>query len=99
MTVTDRIFEKVTETVIPHFFITVEFAVMGEDMPEQIECFLREKQEAILRGANGRKFVYREKGWRLVFTFFPTDEVVNERYALKNKVLLRNSNGSHRTQE
>ena len=49
----------------------------------------REKYQAILHGANGRKFVYTEGEWRLVFTFFPTDKVVDERYALKNKVQMK----------
>jgi len=55
-------------------------------MPEHIESFLREKHKVILRGASGRKFIYKEGEWRLIFTFFPTDRVVDERYALKNKV-------------
>ena len=54
MTVTDQIFRKVAEASIPHFFITVEFAASGTEMPEHIESFLREKHEAILRGASGR---------------------------------------------
>ena len=72
MTVTDQIFRKVAEASIPHFFITVEFAASGTEMPEHIESFLREKHEAILRGASGRKFIYKEGEWRLIFTFFPT---------------------------
>ena len=86
MTVTDRIFQNVAELSVPNFFITVEFSVMGNEMPEHIESFVLEKYQAILHGANGRKFVYTEGGWRLFFTFFPTDKVVDERYALKNKV-------------
>ncbi len=88
MTVIDQIFRKVAETSIPHFFITVEFAASGTEMPEHIESFLREKHEAILCGARGRKFIYKEGEWRLIFTFFPTDRVVDERYALKNKTSL-----------
>lgn len=88
MTITDRIFQKVAETPIPHFFVTVEFAAMGSGMPEHIETFLRDKHKAILQGATGRKFIYREGEWRLIFTFFPTDRVVDERYALKNKTFL-----------
>ncbi|MEF8805385.1 MULTISPECIES: hypothetical protein [Bacteroides] len=88
MTITDHIFQKVAETSIPHFFVTVEFAAMGSGMPQGIETFLQEKHKAILRGANGRKFIYREGEWRLIFTFFPTDRVVDERYALKNKTSL-----------
>ena len=89
MTVTDRIFSKVAEITIPHFFITVELSASGTEMPESIESFLQEKYEAILRGANGRKFIYKEGEWRLIFTFFPTDRVVDERYALKNKVQMK----------
>ena len=80
MTVTDRIFQNVAELSVPNFFITVEFSVMGNEMPEHIESFVLE---------NGRKFVYTEGGWRLFFTFFPTDKVVDERYALKNKVQMK----------
>ena len=79
MTVTDRIFQNVAELSVPNFFITVEFSVMGNEMPEHIESFVLEKYQAILHGANGRKFVYTEGGWRLFFTFFPTDKVVDER--------------------
>ena len=89
MTITDQIFRKVAETSIPHFFITVEFSASGTEMPEHIESFLREKYKVILRGASGRKFIYKEGEWRLIFTFFPTDRVVDERYALKNKVQLK----------
>ena len=90
MTVTDRIFQNVAELSVPNFSITVEFSVMGNEMPEHIESFLREKHKAILRGASGRKFIYKEGEWRLIFTFFPTDRVVDERYALKNKVQMIN---------
>lgn len=89
MTVIDQIFHKVTEIAIPHFFITVEFSASGTEMPEHIEASCR-KYEAILRGASGRKFIYKEGEWRLIFTFFPTDRVVDERYALKNKVQMIN---------
>lgn len=87
MTITDSVFQIVANVSIPHFFITVEFSAMGHDMPRCIKAFLEEKHRAILQGAHGRKFVYHEGGWRLIFTFFPTDRVVDERYALKNKVL------------
>ena len=67
MTVTDQIFRKVAETSIPHFFITVEFSASGTEMPEHIESFLREKHKVILRGASGRKFIYKEGEWRLFY--------------------------------
>jgi len=54
MTVTDRIFQNVAELSVPNFFITVEFSVMGNEMPEHIESFVLEKYQAILHGANGR---------------------------------------------
>lgn len=85
----DQIFEKVASIPIPHFFITVEFSDLGSEMPEDIEAFLWEKHELILQGVSGRKFVYKNGGWRLIFTFFPTDRVVDERYALKNKVQIK----------
>ncbi len=69
MTVIDQIFRKVAEISIPHFFITVEFSASGTEMPEHIEAFLQEKYEAILRGASGRKFIYKEGEWRLIFHF------------------------------
>lgn len=31
----------------------------------------------------------QKEEWRLFFTFFPTDKVVDERYALKNKVQMK----------
>lgn len=89
MTVIDQVFQVVAEISIPHFFVTVEFATVADKLPEHIEAFLHEKHEAILSGVKGRKFVYQKEGWRLIFTFFPTNSVVDERYALKNKVLLR----------
>lgn len=89
MTLSDNIFQAVAHVSVPHFFITVEFSAMGSEMPRFIEAFLKEKHKAILEGATGRKFVYREGDWRLIFTFFPTDKVVDEKYALKNKVLFK----------
>lgn len=90
MNTIDLIFQQISEQKIPHFFITVEFSVIGVEMPEHIESFLWGKYQAILHGANGRKFIYREGEWRLIFTFFPTNKVVDEKYALKNKVQLKN---------
>ena len=49
MTVTDRIFQNVAELSVPNFSITVEFSVMGNEMPEHIESFVLEKYQAILQ--------------------------------------------------
>ncbi|WP_077154242.1 hypothetical protein [Bacteroides bouchesdurhonensis] len=89
MTIVDQIFQKVAEVSIPKFFITVEFSTVGKDMPKHLDAFLWEKYELILHGANGRKFIYREGDWRMILTFFPTDRVVDEHYALKNKVQIK----------
>ena len=89
MTIVDQIFQKVAEVSIPKFFITVEFSTVGKDMPKHLDAFLWEKYELILHGANGRKFIYREGDWRMILTFFPTDRVVDEHYALKNKVPIK----------
>lgn len=89
MTIIDQVFQKVAEVSIPKFFITVEFSTVGKEMPEHLDAFLWEKYELILHGANGRKFIYREGDWRMIFTFFPTDRVVDEHYALKNKVRIK----------
>lgn len=96
MTLSDNIFQTVAHVSVPHFFITVEFSAMGSEMPRFIEAFLKEKHKAILEGASGRKFVYREGDWRLIFTFFPTDKVVDEKYALKNKVLFKTRHESRK---
>lgn len=96
MTQIDSVYQIVTEVNIPHFFITVEFSAIGGEVPQCIEAFLKEKHQAILQGASGRKFVYQEGDWRLIFTFFPTDRVVDERYALKNKVLFKTSHESRK---
>lgn len=89
MTITDQIFRKVAETSIPHFFITVEFSASGTEMPEHIESFLREKHKVFFVEPAGVNLSIKEGEWRLIFTFFPTDRVVDERYALKNKVQMK----------
>ena len=66
MTVTDRIFQNVAELSVPNFFITVEFSVMGNEMPEHIEAFLQEKYEAILRDRKNLDAITR-KGFDLHF--------------------------------
>lgn len=89
MNVEDLLFKKITDLNIPHFFITVEIGGVLNQMPTDIEFFILEKHKKILAGATGRKFIYQTKDYKLIFTFFPTDRVVDERYALKNKVQFR----------
>lgn len=33
------------------------------------------------------KNIFQESGWRMAFTFYPTDRVVDEKYAMKNKMI------------
>ena len=73
----------------PGFFITAEMQRAGSSFPEGLEAFVAEKLEAIRNGIRSRRFVFQEGEWRIYLTFFPTDEVVDERYALKNKVVSR----------
>lgn len=83
----DRILQLVAGISTPGFFVTVEFVTISETMPEGIEAFVLQKWELIRSGASARKFAYKEGTWRLFFTFFPTDRVVEEKYALKNSVI------------
>lgn len=82
----EEIWEAVAKLSTPGFFVTAEFSREGDRMPTGIESFIRKKLYLISQGGQARKFVFQESKWRIIFTFFPTDSVVNERYALKNKV-------------
>lgn len=84
---TDEIFELIAGISTPGFFITVEFKTVSETMPKGIEAFLQQKLADIKSGVIARKFAYNEEGWRLFFTFYPTDSVVEEKYAMKNQVV------------
>ena len=73
----------------PGFFVTAEVQRMGSVMPDGLEAFIHSKLSLIRGGLATRRFVFQEGEWRILLTFFPTDRVVDERYALKNKVLSR----------
>ena len=87
MTLTDSVLQLISEIHIPGFFITTDFLQTGEFLPQGIDFFLYEKHAKIIQGANGRKFIYQQSGWRIAFTFYPTDRVVDEKYAKKNKMI------------
>lgn len=74
---------------LPGFFITAETGREGNAFPSGLESFVRKKFEQIQQGVSARRFVFQEDGWRIYITFFPTTEVVSEKYALKNKVVSR----------
>ena len=85
----EQIWEHIAGMDTPGFFITAEMQRMGSVMPEGLDAFIRKKLELIRKGIGSRRFVFQEGEWRIYLTFFPTNEVVDERYALKNKVVSR----------
>jgi hypothetical protein len=85
----ERIWKHIAAMQTPGFFVTAEMQRVGNSFPEGLEAFVSQKLEAIRNGTRSRRFVFQEGEWRIYLTFFPTDEVVDERYALKNKVVSR----------
>ena len=63
----------------PNGYVEVRF--------DGLEVFIKGKITQIQQGITGRKFTFQEGEWRLYLTFFPTNCVVDERYALKNKFI------------
>ena len=88
-TMQERIWKHIAAMQTPGFFVTAEMQRAGSSFPEGLEAFVFQKLEAIRMGTRSRRFVFQEGEWRIYLTFFPTDEVVDERYALKNKVVSR----------
>ena len=88
-TMQERIWKHIAAMQTPGFFITAEMQRAGSSFPEGLEAFVAEKLEAIRNGIRSRRFVFQEGEGRIYLTFFPTDEVVDERYAFKNKVVSR----------
>ena len=86
---TEEILQQISEIPTPGFFVTAEFSRTGQEIPSGIGTFILQKLEIIRQGSPARKFVWQTGAWRIIFTFFPTDRVVDERYALKNKVLFK----------
>ena len=89
MMMEEQIWKSIAEMDTPGFFITAEVHRKGEAFPVGLEEFIRQKLRLIREGIGSRRFVFQEGEWRLYLTFFPTTEVVDERYALKNKVVSR----------
>lgn len=90
----DDILQLIDEIPLRGFFVTADFTKISEETPQGIEEFLKEKYTAIQQGVAARKFAYQNAGWRIVFTFYPTDRVVDEKYAMKNK-MIKNKLSSH----
>lgn len=85
----DALHAQVACLATPGFFVTAECAAQGEVLPHDIDKFILQKYKAIVAGMPGRRFSFRAEGWSIYVTFFPTDRVVDERYALKNKTSFR----------
>lgn len=83
----ENIWKYIAELETPDFFITADIICEGKDFPITIETFIQDKLIRINQGVTGRKYTFQEGGWRIYLTFFPTDKVVDERYALKNKMI------------
>lgn len=84
---TDDLLQLISEIHLSGFFITADVTKTSEETPQGIEEFLREKHRVIQQGVSVRKFTFQNAGWRIIFTFFPTDRVVDEKYAMKNKMI------------
>lgn len=82
----DAVLNMVGNLSTPGYFITVDITKETNEFPVGLEAFVFEKLERIHQGVKVRKFSYNESGWRMVLTFFPTDQVVDERYAMKNRI-------------
>lgn len=85
----EQIWQAISEIHTPGFFITAEIGRRGSCFPVSLVSFVEQKLNLIREGLSVRRFVFQKEEWRIYLTFFPTTEVVDERYALKNKVLLR----------
>lgn len=85
----EQIWKAIAGMHTPGFFITAEIVRTDEAMPMGLEAFIQGKLAQINGGISARRFTFCEGKWRMYLTFFPTTEVVDERYALKNKVVSR----------
>ena len=85
----EQIWRAIAGMRTPGFFITAEIVRTDEALPVGLEAFILGKLMQINEGISARRFAFSEGKWRIYLTFFPTTEVVDERYALKNKVVSR----------
>ena len=85
----EQVWKNIAGMHTPGFFITAEIQRKGSVMPDGLEMFIHRKLALVRKGLATRRFVFQEGEWRIYITFFPTTEVVDERYALKNKVVSR----------
>lgn len=89
MDLQEQIWQDIARMDTPGFYIAAEMDRVGTHIPHTLEDFIGQKLEKIRQGITARRFVFGEGEWRIYLTFFPTDKVVDEKYALKNKVMIR----------
>ncbi|WP_321517243.1 hypothetical protein [uncultured Bacteroides sp.] len=83
----DDILTLVGQIITPGFFVTADVLQASTEVPNGIEDFVLQKLRNINEGVSGRKFAFRNNGWQINFTFFPTNQVVDKRYGLMNKMI------------
>lgn len=84
---TDELLAHIARMDTGDYFVTAVTDRSGSTSPVPgVDAFIYRKLALIESGCSGRKFVYQDGGWRITVTFFPRKSVVDERYALKNKV-------------
>jgi len=83
----EDILKLVSQISTPGFFVTADVIQSSIENPNGIENFILQKIDSIRNGVSGRKFAFKENGWQINFTFFPTDQVVDKRYGLINKMI------------
>ena len=86
----EKIWKYLASQKVSDFFITAEIRMEDSYFPVTLESFIHQKTNDIYqKGIKTRKFSFKEGKWKMILTFFPTDEVVDEKYALKNFFLKR----------
>lgn len=68
------------------YFVLVYCSSLGDEIPMNLYASLQTKLLQLQQGKKGSRLVYRKENWHLIFTFYSKDNVVEENYALKNKV-------------
>lgn len=83
----EDILEYVSKIPTPGFFVTSDIIKSSQKFPKEIEAFILQKLNLIKNGTSARKFAFRNNDWQINFTFYPTNEVVDRRYAMMNKMI------------
>ena len=87
MTDKEQIWRRIAEMETPALFMTADIMCEGSSQLDGLEVFIKGKITQIQQGITGRKFTLQLVECSLHLTFFPTNFVVDERYALKNKFI------------